>query len=86
MTIELIVSYDDYPQEFIDLFNVPDDAMLNAQRLFNYIISENGFTESELLSMYKISCCAITDKTLPTWFMEANGKLYVKNGKLDTDE
>ena len=79
MELELILTYEDKPQDFLNLFC--DDSTLKDEQTF-FDFATNELSEEKKENLCKISTWAITDKEPPKWFIECNGKLWIENGKL----
>lgn len=82
MKIDVILSYESKPQQYWEKVN-SSLQFLSKEEFANEILQQTSWADE----LAKISVCAyIEPYYLPKWYLDCNGKLYFKNGKLVEDE
>lgn len=84
MKLEVILTFEE-DQKMIR-GEVGDTILESPQTLSGFILS--NVKEEDRNSLIKASCCIIFEENewlqFPKWYIEANGKLWFKNGKLES--
>ena len=84
MKLDLIISFDNAPQEFLTINEMTMEEISTREQTMEdllHLFYELDFPPEKVRDIYKISCCLVecTEHELtnaPQWYLNCNGKLW----------